>query len=664
MNEQELSRFIWNIKEIIRNTYDDAEVEDVILPFTLLRRLDCVLEPKRETIQKELDQLPEEYRKYTLPSLLRREKLDFFNTSGLTLAKLLAQPSEIVTNFETYLKGFTDNIQDILANFVHDDSTGNERNLTAIYRRLASNNLLFKVVQEFANVDLSPSSVDNQKMGTVYEDIIRRSKESTNTKAGQYYTPRDVVRLLVALTLSGQEEELKVPGRHFSIYDPACGTGGMLTVARDYIKQVSGRGDDIKVFLYGQELSEKTYAICKSDLLMKGDAGKLDDQIKQGSTLSNDQLQDQHFNFMLANPPFGVDWKKEEDEVRRDNKPGGRFEPGLPSTSDGSLLFLMHMISKMEPDSASRIGIVLNGSPLFNGEAGSGWSNIRKWIIDNDYLDAIVGLPKNIFYGTDISSYLWILSNRRPESHRGKVLFVNATSDRYCRMLQRSLGKKRYEMTDEGAAEIMEMYRRYETRGDAMLLDHEQLRYTAVTVDRPKRLSYANIAERYAALVSDNAIDPKLGKYAILKDVAAVEGIDEQRSDMEFFAYLKEQGVKCKVADVKTLRDWYGQIDEDAPAIYAKPLDEASGLVADINLRDTELIPATEDCDAYFEREVKPFVPDAWMDRSKDKEGCEYPFTKLFYQYQPMRDITDIVADIKKLEEASEGRLADFISNL
>jgi len=329
MTEQDLARVIWNIKEIIRNFYDDSEVEDVILPFTLLRRLDCVLDEHRDEIITELESIvdadPERQknkREMKLKSLLRRYNLTFFNASGLSLKKLLANPASISSNFKTYLEGFTDNVKDILSNFVHQD--GEAPDLTQIYRRLEKSNKLYSVVQTFVQqADLDPKKVSNAQMGTVFEIVIRWSKESTNSKAGQYYTPREIVRLLAGLTLYGQEQKLQQLGQMFSIYDPCCGTGGMLTVAKEMVQEMSGR-DNIKIYLYGQELNEKTYAICKSDLLIKGDLQHEDKQIRQGDTLADDKFENQHFNFMLANPPFGVDWGKDENvkkKVEEDNAP-------------------------------------------------------------------------------------------------------------------------------------------------------------------------------------------------------------------------------------------------------------------------------------------------------------------------------------------------------
>lgn len=683
MTEQDLARVIWNIKEIIRNFYDDSEVEDVILPFTLLRRLDCVLDEHRDEIITELESIvdsdPERQknkREMKLKSLLRRYNLTFFNTSGLSLKKLLANPASISSNFKTYLEGFTDNVKDILSNFVHQD--GEAPDLTQIYRRLEKSNKLYSVVQTFVQqADLDPKKVSNAQMGTVFEIVIRWSKESTNSKAGQYYTPREIVRLLASLTLYGQEQKLQQLGQMFSIYDPCCGTGGMLTVAKEMVQEMSGR-DNIKIYLYGQELNEKTYAICKSDLLIKGDLQHEDKQIRQGDTLADDKFENQHFNFMLANPPFGVDWGKDENvkkKVEEDNAPNRRFEAGLPSKNDGSLLFLMHMISKMDDKQGSRIGIVLNGSPLFNGDAGGGWSNIRQSLLDKNLLDAIVALPKNLFYGTDISSYLWILDNKRPADRYHKVLFIDATCDYFTTPLQRSLGKKRYEISKIGAQAIMLAYKTYDNfsipidylddgtfphKEIAKLLDYEDFLYTKVTVLRPKRLSFSNISEKYEMLLADENFNVDAPKNQILKSVAALDGIDDKRTDAVFFKFLKEKKVKVSATEIKLLRGTYGERDEDVPEILANPYKEGSGFEADTDLTDTEIIPFKKDIDEFFAEEVLPFVPDAWMDRTKDKVGCEFPFTKLFYEYQSLRESEIVLRELKGLDGELSNGLKDL----
>ena len=665
MTEQELAGMIWNIKEIIRGVYDDTEVENVILPFTLLRRLDCVLQDRYDELYQQYKEFPDEKKDVMLMALMRRNGLTFFNTSGLSLNKLLAQPKMLADNFKTYLDGFTQNVRNILLAFTQED--GENGDISRIYSRLDRNDLLFQVTESFVNnADLHPDRVDNAMMGTIFEIIIRKSKETTNTKAGQFYTPREVVRLLVSLVMHGREAEVNTLGKHFQIYDPCCGTGGMLTEGKRYLQSMTDR-TDMKVFLFGQEINEKTYAICKSDLLIKGDLDK-DRNIALGDTLVNDQFPGEHFGYMLANPPFGVDWKKIESKVKEDAaKSDGRFSVGLPSTSDGSLLFLLHMISKMDP-TGSRIGIVLNGSPLFNGAAGSGWSEIRKMLMDRDLLDAIIALPKNLFYGTDISTYLWILDNNKPAEHKGKVLMVDATHPRYAKLLQRSLGKKRYEIPDEAIKEIVDIYRNFtdailpdnDDIKVARLMDVEDFLYTTVTIYRPLRLFYTDIAKK--AMDAANSEKVKKADKETLEHLADIVYPEGKITDEEMFAIMREHfGKKLTQGFVKLVRS-LGTIDPEAPSVFATPGKPDSGAVIDPALTDTETIPMKEDIDDYIAREVLPFVPDAWRDPSKDKVGCEFPLTRLFYRYTPLRDSFEILADLMALEADTTSALQSLIS--
>lgn len=667
MTAQQLAALIWDIKDIIRDVYEDPEVENVILPFTLLRRMDCVLHDKKKIIDAELEKVPEPMRKIQLDILMRRHNLSFYNTSKFTLSTLLAAPAEISDNFKVYLEGFTDNVKDILYNFTHEDSEAGD--LTRIYTRLDRAGLLFAVTQAFVTkADLRPEVVDNAMMGTAFETVIRWSKESSNTMAGQFYTPKDIVRLLVSLVMCGKEKETNTIGQHFSIYDPCCGTGGMLTVAKEYLEHATDR-TDMKVYLFGQEKNEKTYAICKSDILLMNDASaNKDGQITVGNTLTDDHFTGKTFNYMLANPPFGVKWKMFESQIKEEaERANGRFSAGLPSTSDGSLLFLQHMISKMD-GSGSRIGIILNGSPLFNGDADSGWSNIRKMLLDRDILDAIIAIPKNLFYSTDIQTYLWILDNNRPASHRGKVLLINGYQEPYQSLLQRNLGKKRYEISERGAREILSLYRNYtsaqievneETVEAAKLLDREDFLYTKVTVERPLRLVFEKTGEKLLEAIQQKTFPKK--DLPFFAQVAAIPGIDKRRTDEEFFAYLLAtlKAKKIQQGYIKKLR-CYASTDENAPAIYATPGKLDSGFVPDSALRDTENIPFKTDIDEYFREEVLRFVPDAWMDRTKDKVGCEFPFSKLFYVYKPLRSRSEILDELLALDRGLEAELTEL----
>lgn len=667
MTAQQLASLIWDIKDIIRDVYEDPEVENVILPFTLLRRMDCVLHEKKKVIDEELNKVPENMRSLRLKLLMREHNLSFYNTSKFTLSTLLAAPNDIADNFKIYLEGFTDNVKDILNNFTHEDSEAGD--LTRIYTRLDRAGLLFAVTQAFVTkADLRPDVVDNAMMGTAFETVIRWSKESSNTMAGQFYTPKDIVRLLVSLVMCGKEKEINTIGQHFSIYDPCCGTGGMLTVAKEFLEKATDR-TDMKVYLFGQEKNEKTYAICKSDILLMSDASVNDDgQIAVGNTLTDDHFAGKTFNYMLANPPFDVKWKMFEEAIKAEaERESGRFSAGLPSTSDGSLLFLQHMISKMD-GSGSRIGIILNGSPLFNGDADSGWSNIRKMLLDRDILDAIVAIPKNLFYSTDIQTYLWILDNNKPASHRGKVLFINGYQETYQSLLQRNLGKKRYEISEQGAKEILNIYRNYtsaqtEINGEvvevAKLLDLDDFLYTKVTVERPLRLVFEKTGEKLLKAIENKAFAKK--DLPFFAQVAAIKGIDTRRDDAEFFDFLYGalKSKKVQKGYIKKLRS-YADTDENSPETYDVPGDATSPLIPDPNLRDTENIPFKTDIDEYFQEEVIRFVPDAWMDRSKDKIGCEFPFSKLFYVYKPLRERSAILDELFALDHELEAELNEL----
>lgn len=669
MTEQELASTIWNIKEIIRDDYDDTEVENVILPFTVLRRLDCVLEDKYEAIKKELDATDESVRKTKLQVLMRQNGLTFFNTSGLSLEKLSSESKSLADNFKTYLEGFTPNVRNILIHFVtktKNDSIEDDENadITDIYRPLESTGLLYKVVEQFAHLDLHPDKVTNAQMGTVFEIVIQRSKETTNAKAGQYFTPREIVHLLVSLVMCGQEKELNTPGRIFSIYDPCCGTGGMLTEAKKYIQEITNN-PNVSIGLYGQELNHKTYAIAKSDMLIKGELTD-EGQIRQGNTLVDDKIP-RSFHYMLANPPFGTDWGKVEKEIKDEHESqNGRYNAGLPSVTDGSLLFLQHMIYKMDTN-GSRIGIVLNGSPLFNGDAGGGWSNIRRSFLENNLLDAIVALPKNLFYGTDITTYLWILDNKRPKNRKHKVLFIDASDkDIFASLLQRNIGKKRFEISKKGIQKVLELYKNYETASItidgkpvevAKLLDYDDFYYTKVAVCRPLRLRFEGFQNK---LVEQWDSLPAGAKKNLLpfKETKELNG---NYTDAEFFNKVEKViGKKASAALAKDIRRM-ATVDEEAPEVYTNPYKKESGYVANTELNDSESIPKKEDIDEYFAREVLPFVPDAWMDRSKDKIGVEFPFTKLFYVYKPLRSNEEIFADMKSLEAEADADFAELM---
>lgn len=693
----EISEFIWNIKEHIRDEYKEKDYEDVILPFTLLRRIDCVLEKTHDQVVKTYNQYKDRAAPEVLDQLLKKASgQNFYNISAFTLVGLTKDKDNIGENFDAYLKGFNESIKDILLNF----SGGPEKGLSPIYETLLRKELLYIVTFEFTKLEMSPDTISNHDMGTIFEILIRKSKEASNEKAGQFYTPREIVRLMVNLVFANETKKLKKLGAAINIYDPCCGTGGMLTVAKDYLQE--SVNPDLTVFTFGQEINEQTYAIAKSDILMKGENA---DNIKHGNTITKDQLIGRTFNYMLTNPPFGDDWKNMREFVESEAEEkgfSGRFGAGTPDVSDGSFLFLQHMIHKMNPQ-GSIIGIVFNGSPLFNGDAGGGWSNIRGWILDepNDYLDCIVAMPKDLFYGTGIGTYIWILNNKKPPERKNKIQLINAVHSRFTKKIK-SLGKKQYEISDDGIRMITEIYKKYENSSIEVIEDEKKrtidvskiydvsdFKYTKVTVERPLRLSYEITDEKIKNLKKHNkfiefatskkkdkvsaALDVKAGKTiqdTILKALESFKGQPKQMCDSEFFSSLTKLIGKPNKTLLKMYRDCLGEKDEEAEIVFEETFNtlKQKGRIcdwklkplSDTDLRDSESIMWKEDINEYFEREVLPFAPDAWMDREKDKIGYEIPFTKFFYEYKPLRDLSEIMNDIEALEEETENLLAEI----
>ena len=543
VNHNEISEFIWGIKEHIRDEYAEKDYEDVILPFTLLRRIDCMLEGTHDNVVKTYSKFKDKATPEVLEQLLKKASgQNFYNTSDYTLVGLTKDILNIGVNYDAYLKGFSENIKDILYNF----SGGPEKGLSPIYETLFRKDLLLIVTKEFVSskIDLHPDIVSNHDMGTIFEILIRKSKETSNEKAGQYFTPREIVRLMVNLVFANETFKLQKSGAGINIYDPCCGTGGMLTTAKDYLQETVNKKLD--VWVYGQEINEKTYAIAKSDLLIKGEDAE---NIKHGNTITRDKHIGKTFNYMLTNPPFGDDWKNMREYVENESEEkgfSGRFGAGTPDVSDGSFLFLQHMISKMDTK-GSTIGIVFNGSPLFNGDAGGGWSNIRGWIMDdpNDLLDCIVAMPKDLFYGTGIGTYIWILNNRKPTSRKGKVQLINAIHSKFTKKIK-ALGKKQYEISESGISLITDIYKAFkdynieiEDNGNnrtveiSKIYDVLDFKYTKVIVERPLRLAYEITPERIEVLKEHNkfkefTLTKKKEKTAAEADIAKGKVIQEK----------------------------------------------------------------------------------------------------------------------------------------
>ena len=652
-NHSDIAEFLWKIADLIKDDYEAKDYEDVILPFTLLRRLDCVLEPTRDAVRKA-------FAKYKATPAQTRDALlkkaagqPFYNTSDYSLAGLLQFPNDLGQNFGKYLDGFSVNVKDILLNF----SGGEEKGLAPIYETLQRKRLLFKVVQGFAEADLSPATVDNHGMGTIFEYLIRKFKEASNEAAGQFYTPRDIIRLMVKLTFEPDRAKL-AKEKLIAIYDPACGTGGMLTIAKEHLLGAVNPGLD--VYLYGQEINEKTYAVAKADMLMKGEDPE---NIKRENTLSRDLLPGKQFNYMLSNPPFGKDWKNIREEIEAEHEKGaaGRYGPGLPDVGDGAMLFLLHKLSKMAPQ-GSKIAIIFNGSPLFNGDAGSGPSDIRRYLLENDWLDAIVAMPNDLFYNTGIATYIWLIHNRKPAARRGKVQLINATGEEFCTPLRRNLGKKRYEIGEDQSAAILGIYEAFTESKVSKIFDTTDFGYTKVCVERPLRLRYDLVPEQLHALRLDAAVlklkDGRADELAAALDTLAQQA--PWTDDAKFFAALATKlDWKLTAGFAKTLRAALGARDEGAEPVK----DAEGGRVPDPELRDFENVPLKEDVDDYFRREVLPHVPDAWMDRAKDKIGYEISFTKYFYEYKPLRSTAEIAADLLKLDEETENLLREIVKS-
>ncbi|QKL60731.1 SAM-dependent DNA methyltransferase [Ralstonia solanacearum] len=597
MNHQALSSFIWSVADLLRGDYKQSEYGRVILPFTVLRRLDCVLESTKGAVLAEF----EAKTKAGLnpdPFLIRKAGQSFYNTSPLDLVKLLGDQDHIRQNLYAYIQGFSPAARDIFERF--DFHTQVER--------LAKANLLYLVTEKFANIDLHPATVDNAQMGLVFEELIRKFAEISNETAGEHFTPREVIRLMVNL-LFIEDDDVLTPGNAVvrTIYDPTAGTGGMLSVAGEYLLE---HNPAARLTMFGQELNDESYAICKADMLIKGQDVA---NIVAGNTLSDDGHGGRKFDYMLSNPPFGVEWKKVEKAVRQEHEQkgfDGRFGPGLPRVSDGSMLFLMHLLSKMRPaqEGGSRFGIVLNGSPLFTGGAGSGESEIRRYVLENDLVEAIVGLPTDMFYNTGISTYVWILSNKKPDDRKGYVQLIDASS--FWQKMRKSLGSKRKELSDDHIAMVTQLFGDFLEAELATVLDAE-----------------GKEVGRYVVAATATVPDAPTGGKVKLAPISRIFKNEE-------FGYTT-------ITVERPLRDEQGQV---VLGVKGKQKGKPQ---ADSALRDTENVPLTDDIADYFKREVLPHAPDAWIDEEKSKVGYEIPFNRHFYVFEPPRDLHTIDEELK-----------------
>jgi len=678
--------FIWSVADLLRGDYKQSEYGRVILPLTVLRRLDCVLEPTKERVLELAARYGDRPGAEAILSKAAGEQ--FYNTSPYDFPKLLAAPDDLADNLRHYIANFSPGARDII------DKFGFDTQIT----RLARSNLLYLVVSKFAEIDLHPDTVSNLEMGYLYEELIRKFSELSNETAGEHFTPREVIRLMVSLLFIEDDDLLTKPGISKTILDPACGTGGMLSVAEDYLRE---HNPSARLHVYGQELNAETYAICRSDMMLKGQDAT---HIVFGNSFTEDGHQGRRFDYLLANPPFGVEWKKVADPIRDEHEKlgfAGRFGAGLPRINDGSFLFLQHMISKMKPveEGGSRLAIVFNGSPLFTGAAGSGESEIRRWIIENDWLEAVVALPDQLFYNTGISTYFWVLTNRKRPERRGKVQLVDARS--FWTKMPKSLGEKRKQISDEQIAEIVRLYGAFTENDYVKIFPNEAFGFLRITVERPLRRRWevtdetieAARATKAYALLADSPldIDPDQSWATPLElaleqcrgaSFATAEELDVHLGKAIIAAWetlgdpfdappALRRGVTAKALELtpaqgRQLLDAFAVPDPDA-----EPATDAKGnLLPDPDLRDSEnvplpAVPVTYEADPaarlesieyrsaiddYMTAEVLPYVPDAWVDHSKTKIGYEIPLTRHFYKYTPPRPLEEIDAEIKQLE--------------
>lgn len=684
----QLKSDIWSICNLLRGPYKRNEYRKVILPLTVLRRFDCILAPTKVKVLEEhhgIKGKPEAVVRSKLESITKHP---FYNLSKLDLTKLLDDPNQIAANLNGYINGFSPNVRSIMERFKFEEEIS----------KMEEKNLLFQVIQKFTTIDLSPSTIDNMQMGYIFEELIRIGAEQSNEDAGDHYTPREVIKLMVNLLLS-PEKDLAKSHVVKTIFDPACGTGGMLSVAEEYIKRLNA---DAKPNLYGQDWNDEAWAVCKSDMLIKGENS---DNIIRGDTFTEDGFardeNDQKivFDYMLANPPFGVEWKQQQRFIEKEQETlgyDGRFGAGTPRVNDGALLFLQHMISKMRSpqDGGSRIGIVFNGSPLFTGDAGEGGeSAIRQWVIENDWLEAVVGLPDQLFYNTGISTYIWILTNRKEKSRKGKIQLIDARN--FFEKMDKSLGNKRNRIGDpeyypnskqDQVKLITEIYGRFKDGETATFtidgkiktlvvskfFDNEDFGYRKIVVERPLKLNFQFSQERIKKLESESVFqnlakgskknekerlleiaEGQKRQQAILKLLNDLEKLTKGtvfKNRHDFLNTLKKadeaSGLKLSASEVKAIYNALSERDDSADVVMTK-----NGTAEpNSELRDTESVPLKEKIEDYFEREVLPHVPDAWVDESKTKIGYEIPFNRHFYVYESPRALEEIEKDLQALE--------------
>lgn len=639
MAEQNNAAFIWSIANLLRGPYKAADYGKVILPFTVLRRLDSALEISKQAVLEA--KKSHSTSGAALDFLLQKASgYSFYNTSPYDLKKAAGDTTNLKANLLAYIDGFSANVRDIFDKY----------EFAVQLSKLDENDLLLLVTQKFSQIDLHPDKVSNIEMGLIFEELIRKFAEASNETAGDHFTPRDVVRLIVNLVFANDDEALSKKGVVRTVYDPTAGTGGMLSVADDYIHHLN---PEARLTLFGQDYNDESFAIAKADMVIKGQ--DIENMVF-GDTLTNDGHHGKTFDYCLANPPFGVDWKKQEDFVERESKErgfDGRFGPGTPRISDGSMLFLLHLVKKMRPvvDGGSRIGIVLNGSPLFTGNAESGESEIRRYLLEQDLVEAIVALPVDMFYNTDIATYIWLLHNNKAKFRKGKVQLIDASSQ-FVKM-RKSLGDKRNEITEDNITNIVKSYINFEESPESKLFNNQDFAYTQVTIEQPLKLSI-EVTEERLALLSDDKI------------LSRMPPAEREKTLGIFQEYIGKGNLNSRDAFLDNLRKKFVSmglkfpkgIEKKAVSLFgirsheAESCKNAKGdLEPDPDLRATEKVPHNINLGEYLQKEVLPYVPNAWIDHSKNKIGYEIPFTRHFFKYVPPPSLAEIDQELKRVAE-------------
>ncbi|HEV2817046.1 MAG TPA: class I SAM-dependent DNA methyltransferase [Allosphingosinicella sp.] len=665
---QFLSSFAWSIAEILRGDFKQSEYGKVILPFIVMRRLDCLLADSKDAVLAAAKELPEGVDDATSDMILFRAgggNIRIYNRSRFTFEKLRGQePGQLHANLIDYITKFSANVRDIfLDKFL----------LTDQLKRLKDGGILWQVFERFCEIDLHPQAVSNIEMGYLFEELIRRFSEISNETAGEHFTPREVIRLIVELLIANDDAKLTGRGIIRQVYDPACGTGGMLALTEEALNEFN---PGIRVELFGQEINGESFGICKSDMLVTGHDPE---QIAFGNTLTQDAHKEKRFHYMLSNPPYGVDWKKYQEPIKQEENTlgfNGRFGAGTPRVSDGQLLFLQHMISKMRDDEVgSRVGIVMNGSPLFTGGAGSAESEIRRWMLENDWIEAIVALPTDLFYNTGIQTYVWLLTNRKPSSRRGKVQLIDASSERFWRPMRKSLGSKRRDIPEDSRADIVRIYEGF-LNGESgesdvsKIFDVADFGYREIRVERPLRLNFQATAERIERLKAEKAFEKlDAGEKEDIRDALASYLPNSLFTNRDAFnkaltKALKGAGLNVGAPVRKAILSALSERDDEADICT----NNDGNPEPDTSLRDHELVPLKEDWRQYVAREVSPFVSGAWVDEShrdtRDGEigrvGYEINFNRHFYRYAAPRPLAEIDSELKELEIEIAGLLKEM----